>query len=107
MMEPVPEFKSWQEVSAYNQAQAAAEIHAVPLQDARRYHLFETERDVLVAMIDARQRRGLTQADLAKQIGCTRKTINRIECGKSSPSLKLVVEIADVLGLGLTLLTQP
>lgn len=44
----------------------------------------------------------LTQDDLAKQVGCTRQTINAIEKNKYSPSLVLAFRIAEVLKTDLT-----
>jgi len=38
----------------------------------------------------------ITQLDLAKQIGVTRKTVNAIELGKYSPSLEVAFRIAAV-----------
>ncbi|MGB0693560.1 MAG: helix-turn-helix transcriptional regulator [Pseudomonadales bacterium] len=40
----------------------------------------------------------ITQAELGKQVGVTRQTINAIEQGKYSPSLEVAFQIADVLG---------
>ena len=96
-----------EEVQAYNVRLGAAEIANATLLDSERYHLFEIERDIVISLIGARQRRGLSQADLADKVGCTRTTINRIECGKTSPSLKLLLRIADQLGIGVALLTKP
>ena len=40
----------------------------------------------------------ITQAELGKQVGVTRQTINAIEQGKYSPSLEVAFQIAHVLG---------
>lgn len=45
----------------------------------------------------ARRLQGLTQSELAAQVGCTRQTIGLIEAGKFNPSLQLCLEIARVL----------
>ena len=45
-----------------------------------------------------RAERGLTQADLAGQLGVARQTINSIEGGKFEPSLGLGMRIAQALG---------
>lgn len=45
-----------------------------------------------------RAERGLTQADLADQLGVARQTINSIEGGKFEPSLGLGMRIAQALG---------
>ncbi len=49
----------------------------------------------------ARVQLGLTQQELADQIGVTRQTIGLIEQGKFNPSLALCIQIAK--GLGKTL----
>ncbi len=43
---------------------------------------------------DARERRGLTQADLAARVGVSRKTINTIENLVFSPSALLALKLA-------------
>ncbi len=49
----------------------------------------------------AREEAGMTQAELARQIGVTRQTLIAIEQGKYSPSLELAFQIARVFGVGL------
>ena len=41
---------------------------------------------------------GMTQADLAQQVGVTRQTIIAIEQGRYSPSLEMAFQIAGALG---------
>ena len=41
-----------------------------------------------------RAKEDLTQAELAKQVGVSRQTINAIETGKYDPSLKLAFKLA-------------
>lgn len=53
-----------------------------------------------------RERAGMTQAELARQIGVTRQTLIAIEQGKYSPSLELAFQISRVFGLGLDDLFQ-
>ncbi len=43
-----------------------------------------------------REQRGLTQADLAKQLGITRSSVNAWEQGISVPSTQYVVELASL-----------
>lgn len=49
-------------------------------------------------LTDYREGRGLSQDDLAKLIGVTRWTVNRIECGKRKPSIELVGKIVGLSG---------
>jgi len=44
---------------------------------------------------ELREQRGLSQADLADDVGVTRQTINSIERGRYDPSLELAFELAD------------
>ncbi|MCE9522961.1 MAG: helix-turn-helix transcriptional regulator [Alphaproteobacteria bacterium] len=48
---------------------------------------------------DLRTARGLSQGELAEQVGATRQTINAIEQEKYAPSLELAFRIARVFGV--------
>ena len=54
-----------------------------------------------LAMKDARTKVGLSQQELADQLGVSRQTINAIEKGDYNPTIKLCVGICRVLGLTL------
>ena len=43
-----------------------------------------------------REQKGMTQADLAKQLGITRSSVNAWEMGISVPSTQYIVEIANL-----------
>lgn len=43
-----------------------------------------------------REQKGLTQVELAKQLGITRSSVNAWELGISVPSTQYVVELADI-----------
>lgn len=45
-----------------------------------------------------RERLGLTQAELAEQVGVSRKTINTVENGVFVPSTVLALRLAQALG---------
>ncbi len=51
-----------------------------------------------IKMKIARVERGLSQDQLAEQVGAARQTIGLIEKGKYNPSLNLCVRIAKTLG---------
>lgn len=55
-------------------------------------------------MRSARAALGLTQADLAKQVGASRQTISMIEAGAHNPTLRLCIDIAKALGTDLNTL---
>jgi len=45
-----------------------------------------------------REAAGLTQAELAEQVGATRQTINAVEAEKYAPSLELAFRLARCFG---------
>lgn len=45
-----------------------------------------------------RQELGISQQDLAKQVGVTRQTINALENGRYNPSLLVAHKITQILG---------
>ncbi|MDO5297763.1 MAG: helix-turn-helix transcriptional regulator [bacterium] len=49
----------------------------------------------------ARKSAHLTQVQLAKAIGCAPLTISRYECGQRTPSLKILAQIAEVVGVSI------
>jgi putative transcriptional regulator len=54
-----------------------------------------------------REKRGMTQTELAKQSGCTRQTIIMLEQEKYVPSLSLAFSIASSLGASVEALFFP
>lgn len=51
-----------------------------------------------VGLIDARKSAGLTQKQLADNVGISRAFLTNIELGKYAPSLKVACQIASTLG---------
>lgn len=49
-------------------------------------------------MRETRQERGLSQSELAKNVGVSRQTINMVESGEYNPTLSLCLKICRVLG---------
>lgn len=58
-----------------------------------------TNRRLINRLKEIRSAKGLTQAELAEQVGVSRKTINTVENGVFIPSAQLAFVIAEVLGL--------
>jgi UDP-N-acetylglucosamine 1-carboxyvinyltransferase len=56
---------------------------------------------------ETRQSRGMTQADLAKELGTSQSAINRIEKGGQNISLDMLGRISDVLSSQIVSLNQP
>lgn len=58
--------------------------------------------DALIAddIASAREKAGLTQAELARRSGVRIETISRVETGKHSPSLATIRKLGKVIDLG-------
>ena len=67
------------------------------------YDALQSEYDIIQAMIDARNKDGLTQKELSERTGITQADISRIENGTRNPSLKMVKRLANGLGMRLKL----
>lgn len=62
--------------------------------------------DLVVNLKQIRTDRGLTQAELAAQVGVSRKTVNTVENGVFVPSTVLALRLAQVLHVTLEELFQ-
>jgi putative transcriptional regulator len=58
------------------------------------------QRRVRNKIRELRTARGLSQGELADEVGATRQTINAIEQEKYAPSLELAFRIAEAFGVG-------
>lgn len=67
------------------------------------YDALQPEYDIIQAMIDARNKEGLTQKELSERTGITQADISRIESGTRNPSLSMVKRLANGLGMRLKL----
>ncbi len=65
------------------------------------YEALQPEYDIIQAMIDARNKEGLTQKELSERTGITQADISRIENGTRNPSLGMVKRLANGLGMRL------
>ncbi|MBQ1734401.1 MAG: helix-turn-helix transcriptional regulator [Lachnospiraceae bacterium] len=65
------------------------------------YDALQPEYDIIQAMIDARNKEGLTQKELSERTGITQADISRIENGTRNPSLGMVKRLARGLGMRL------
>lgn len=68
----------------------------------KAYDDLELEFAIIRALIDARAKRGMTQARLAKRIGTKQSAIARFESGRSNPTFAFVQKLSDALDLKLT-----
>jgi len=49
------------------------------------------------ALINARKEKGLTQTELAEQIGCQKTTISNWENGYAKPTLSVAFKLSEIL----------
>ncbi len=64
----------------------------------------DPEFQVLKAMIKAREKSGITQAELAKRLGTKQSVVSRLERGAfSKASLETIKKVADALDMRLEL----
>ena len=65
---------------------------------AKAMEALKPENALRCELVEARVRAGLTQAELARQMGTTQSAIARLESGRSSPGLTTLRKLADVTG---------
>jgi HTH-type transcriptional regulator/antitoxin HipB len=65
--------------------------------------LVKSAKDIGLALSSRRRFLGLTQAELARRVGVTRRWVIGVEKGKGSVELELVLRAAGALGLVLDL----
>lgn len=73
----------------------------------KAYKGLEDEFVVAKAIIEARTRVGLTQAQLAKRMKTTQSVIARLESGKSKPSTTTLQNLASATGTRLEIRLVP
>ena len=59
------------------------------------------QRGLAELLLELRQEKGLTQAEVAEQAGITRQHFQRLEAGITNPSVGTLIGVAGVFGLGL------
>ncbi len=62
------------------------------------YDALEPEFAIIRAMIDARERQGLTQKELSARTGIAQADISKLENGNANPSIKTLRRLASGLG---------
>lgn len=60
----------------------------------KEYESLQPEMDVIRAIIDARTKQNLTQAQLAERTGIRQSNISRIENGNCSPTVETLQQLA-------------
>ncbi len=64
----------------------------------KAFAALEEEFVLASAMIDARSRAGLTQAQLAKKMGTTQPVVARLESGRVIPTMRTLQRLAQATG---------
>jgi DNA-binding XRE family transcriptional regulator len=64
-------------------------------------------RDLVQALIEARQRAGLTQTAVAARMGVLQGNISRLESGQFSPTMRTLQSYAQALGAQVVLSIKP
>jgi DNA-binding XRE family transcriptional regulator len=86
------------------------EIHRELMKDPgfrREYEKLEPEFRIASALIEARIKGKMTQAELAKKVNTGQAVISRLENMNARPSLSLIQRIAEALGLRVDLRLLP
>jgi ribosome-binding protein aMBF1 (putative translation factor) len=73
----------------------------------KEYEALEGEFSVAKAVIAARNRAGLTQAELARKMGTTQPVVARMEGGRIQPSLRTLQRLAQATGSRLMIRFKP
>lgn len=73
----------------------------------KEYDALEEEFALMLAVAKARQRAGLSQAQLAKRMKTTQSTIARLESGRGKPSTRTLSRFAKATGHRLKISFEP
>ena len=76
------------------------------LQDSefkKEYEALQPEHAIIQAIIDARQRSGLTQKQLSERTGIAQGDISKLERGSANPSIRTLQRLAEGMGMKLRL----
>lgn len=89
----------------------ASELHARWMRGDRDYRrefaALEEEFALASALIAARARAGLSQAQLAQRMNTTQAVIARLESGRVKPSARMLERFADATGTRLKITFEP
>lgn len=61
------------------------------------YDRLEPEFAAIMAILEARKKKGMTQAKLAKKMGTKQSVISRVESGRTNPTVGFLQKLADAL----------
>ncbi len=73
----------------------------------KAYEALEEEFALALAVIDARNRAGLTQQELARKMRTTQPVVARLESGRVRPSMRTLDRLAEATGSRLLISFEP
>jgi ribosome-binding protein aMBF1 (putative translation factor) len=73
----------------------------------KAYDALEEEFVLASAVMDVRNRAGLTQEELARKMGTTQPVVARLESGRSRPSMRTLERLAAATGSRLLIRFEP
>jgi ribosome-binding protein aMBF1 (putative translation factor) len=73
----------------------------------KAYDALEEEFVLAGAVMDVRNRAGLTQEELAQRMGTTQPVVARLESGRSRPSMQTLERVAEATGSRLLISFAP
>ena len=65
----------------------------------KEYEALQPERAIIQAIIDARQKSGLTQKELSERTGIAQGDISKLERGNANPSIRTLQRLATGMGM--------
>jgi ribosome-binding protein aMBF1 (putative translation factor) len=87
-----------------------SEMHKKWLEEPKykkAYDALEEEFVLAGAVMDVRNRAGLTQEELARRMGTTQPVVARLESGRSRPSMRTLERLAEATGSRLLISFAP
>lgn len=78
-----------------------SDIHRESMRDPKYRKAYEAlgpKYDLIHAILDARIKRGVTQAEIAKRAGTTQSAIARFESGVGNPTLDFMQRVSAAVG---------
>lgn len=87
-----------------------SEMHKQWLEEPKykeAYDALEEEFVLAEAVMDVRNRAGLTQEELARRMGTTQPVVARLESGRSRPSMRTLERLAQATGSRLLISFAP
>jgi transcriptional regulator with XRE-family HTH domain len=73
----------------------------------KAYEALEEEFVLASAVVDVRNRAGLTQEELARKMGTTQPVVARLESGRGRPSMRTLERLAEATGSRLLISFAP